>query len=217
MPAPHFSDVDHAAPGLPVLNGPRIHLRGFRDDDADDLFAVHADPRVMRYWSFPAWTERAQARERVAGAMAGQDPERLLCWAVAGNADDRLIGGVTVFAIDRGQGRAEIGYSLGSAHWGRGLAQEAMALALDYAFDVLGLRRVEADIDPRNLASCRLAERMGFVREGLLRERWQVAGEVSDSAAYGLLAREWRARSAATAGSSLPSRNSRNAPPPVEM
>ena len=66
-------------------------------------------------------------------------------------------------------------------------------MVLDHAFDTLGLRRIEADIDPRNTSSCKLVERMGFVREGLLRDRWCVAGEVSDSALYGLLALEWRA------------------------
>ena len=179
---------------LPELGTNRICLRGFRADDLDDFYAVHADPRVMRFWSFPAWTQRSQAQARFASALSGRDPERLLCWAIAQHADDRLIGGVTLFAIDRAQGRAEIGYSLHSGHWGRGLAREALQLALAHAFDGLGLRRIEADIDPRNSASCGLAERMGFVREGVLRERWQVAGDLQDSAMYGLLARDWHAR-----------------------
>lgn len=178
---------------LPVLAGERIRLRGFREDDLHDLYAVHSDVEVMRYWSFPAWTELSQARERLANASAGRDAERLLCWAIADRDDDRVIGGVTLFAIDRAQGRAEIGYSLRSDQWGRGLAREALRLALAHAFDTLGLRRVEADIDPRNTRSCGLAERMGFVREGVLRERWLVADALQDSAMYGLLARDWRA------------------------
>jgi RimJ/RimL family protein N-acetyltransferase len=63
---------------------------------------------------------------------------------------------------------------------------------LAHAFDTLRLRRIEADIDPRNSASCKLVERLGFVREGLLRERWDVAGELCDAALYGLLASDWR-------------------------
>ncbi len=194
------TEPENAAPtdhdDLPELIGERVILRRFRTDDLDDLYAVHSDAEVMRYWSFPAWTELSQARERLANAMAGHDSQRLLCWALAERSDDRLIGGVTLFAIDRAQGRAEIGYSLRSDRWGRGLAREALQLALAHAFDTLGLRRVEADIDPRNTASCALAERLGFVREGLLREHWHVAGELQDSAMYGLLARDWRARSA---------------------
>lgn len=181
-------------PAVPQREGDRVRLRGFRDDDVRDLYAVHSDPEVMRYWSFPAWTQLSQARERLDNAMSGNDPERLLCWAIADRSDDRLIGGITLFSIDRAQGRAEIGYSLGSSHWGRGLANEAMGLALAYGFDGLGLRRIEADIDPRNVASCALAERVGFVREGLLRERWFVADELQDSAIYGLLSRDWHAR-----------------------
>jgi RimJ/RimL family protein N-acetyltransferase len=195
MPSLQGDSDTRPPPGdLPGLEGARIRLRGFREDDLEALYAVHSDPRVMRYWSFPAWTELAQARERLDNARAGRDPQRLLCWAIAGNDDDRLLGGVTLFAIDRTQGRAEIGYVLNADHWGRGLAREALQLALAHAFGSLGLRRVEADIDPRNSASCVLAERMGFVREGVLRERWQVAGELQDSAMYGLLARDWRAR-----------------------
>jgi RimJ/RimL family protein N-acetyltransferase len=63
----------------------------------------------------------------------------------------------------------------------------------------MGLHRIEADIDPRNTASARCLERLGFVKEGLLRERWIVEGEVSDSAIYGLLQPDW-ASGAATAG-----------------
>ena len=66
---------------------------------------------------------------------------------------------------------------------------------IGFAFGELGLNRLEADIDPRNLASARSLESLGFTREGLLRERWIVNGEVSDTALYGLLAREWPARS----------------------
>jgi len=64
---------------------------------------------------------------------------------------------------------------------------------LDWGFDELDLNRVEADIDPRNAPSARALERLGFTREGHLRERWIVGGEISDSWIYGLLAREWRA------------------------
>ncbi|GAB3729186.1 GNAT family N-acetyltransferase [Luteimonas pelagia] len=178
---------------LPVLHGARVRLRGFRDTDFQALFALHSDPRVMRYWSFPAWTDPEQAREYFARGLAATDPDDMLCWVVTPAEADVLIGTSTLAAIDRAQGRAELGYALGSAHWGRGLAREAVALVLDHAFDTLGLRRVEADIDPRNDGSMRLARTLGFRQEGLLRERWQVGGETCDSAWHGLLAREWRA------------------------
>lgn len=174
----------------PALEGARVRLRPYREDDYAEFYALHSDEKVMRYWSFPAWTDPAQGRDYFEASIGGNDPERMLCWAIADSRSDRLLGALTVFAINRAQGRAEIGYALQSAHWGRGLASEALGLAFDYAFGVLGLRRLEADADPRNAGSCGLLERLGFTREGVLRERWLVNGELQDSAMYGLLARE---------------------------
>ena len=68
---------------------------------------------------------------------------------------------------------------------------EALVALLDHAFNELRLHRLEADIDPRNESSAKSLERLGFVREGHLRERWIVGDEVSDSALYGLLASQW--------------------------
>ena len=193
MPSNNDASVVPTTPDdLPELTGDRVALRGHRQDDLADFYILHSDPRVMRYWSFPAWTQQLQAQPRLDTAMTGRDAQRMLCWVIAGRHDDRLIGGVTLCAINREQGRAEIGYAMRSDHWGRGLAQEALRMALTHAFDGLGLRRVEADIDPRNSGSRKLAERMGFVHEGLLRERWLVDGEVCDTALYGLLDHDWR-------------------------
>ena len=71
---------------------------------------------------------------------------------------------------------------------------EALRALLDFGFGELDLNRIEADIDPRNSASARTLERLGFTKEGYLRERWIVGDEVSDTALYGLLRREWMER-----------------------
>lgn len=191
MPSDAASANPPTCNALPTLDAGRVRLRPHRPGDLQDFFALYADPPVMRYWSFPAWTHVDQARERFEGALAAHDPTRLLCWAVADGDSDRLVGGITLFAIHPEQRRAEIGYALHSSQWGRGHARNALRAVLDHAFGPLGLRRVEADIDPRNAASCRVVERLGFVREGVLRERWSVGGELQDSALYGLLARDW--------------------------
>ena len=178
----------------PELRSARLRLREVRTDDAPALFAIHSDPQVMRYWSYPAWTELAQAERKVADIQRQRREQEMLVWAIADAHDDRLIGTSAVFAIDMTQGRAEIGYSLYSDWQGRGLASEALQLVLGYVLEDLGLRRIEADIDPRNLRSCRLVEKFGFVREGLLRQRWLVNGEACDSVIYGLLALDFIAQ-----------------------
>ncbi|MCY7354642.1 MAG: GNAT family N-acetyltransferase [Lysobacter sp.] len=180
-----------AVDDLPLLRGNRIRLRGFRQDDIDDVYALYSDPAVTLFWSFPAWTQRAQAEDLLQHAIVSCSSDKILCWAIADSGSDRLIGSLTLFNINRAQGRADIGYALHSGQWGKGYAKEALRLVLDYVFDTLKLRRVEADIDPRNTGSCKLVQGLGFRHEGLLRERWLVDDALQDSAIYGLLARDW--------------------------
>ncbi len=183
---PSFADLS--------LQTTRLDLRPLAPGDTDALFALRADADVQRYGSHLPWTDRQAAidyidrdgREMAAGAHVQL--------AIVRRADATVIGTCALHAMDPGCRRAEVGYALRVADWGRGFATEAVTALLDWGFAALALNRVEADIDPRNAASARTLERLGFTREGHLRERWIVGGEVSDSWLYGLLAREWQAR-----------------------
>jgi len=177
-----------------TIDTPRLRLRALQADDAAALFAVFADPHVMRYWATPAWTSLEQADgfiERSRSAMRSGDALRL---GIERRDDAQLIGQCTLFDFVFPSARAEIGYSMRADAWGQGFMHEALTALVEHGFGALQLRRIEADIDPRNAASARSLERLGFRREGLLRERWNVGGEISDSALYGLLAREWALR-----------------------
>jgi ribosomal-protein-alanine N-acetyltransferase len=175
----------------PTLATARLRLRPLRDDDADALFALHSDARVMRYWSHAPWTRRDDAVQRIAQLARDRVASEFYTLAATTDEDDALIGTASLFAINRTHRRGEVGYALRSDLWGRGYATEMLRALIDFAFTSVGLERLEADIDPRNEASCRLIERVGFAREGLLRQRWHVAGEVTDSAMYGLLRGEY--------------------------
>jgi [ribosomal protein S5]-alanine N-acetyltransferase len=180
----------NSAPELPVLGSAQLRLRPYRLSDAADLFALYSDAMVTRYWSHAPWEKHQQAETYLTERMALETPA-VYAWAIADKASDRLIGTTTLFSLNGPQARAEVGYALHPDYQGRGLAQEALRTVLSYAFDVLQLERIEADIDPRNTASCRLVERLGFKQEGLLRNRWRVNGEICDSAYYGLLKNEF--------------------------
>ncbi len=173
------------------LTTPRLELRPLQPGDADALFSVFSDPLAMRYWSSPAWTTPQQAVERIQMDRMLLAEGSALRLALQPREAPAIVGTVSLFAFDAQSQRAELGYILAPSAWGRGLMHEALQAVVHYAFDTLALRRLEADIDPRNERSARTLERLGFAREGHLRERWVVAGEVSDSALYGLLAREW--------------------------
>lgn len=178
----------------------RLTLRPLAEADADDLFAIFGDPAVMRYWSSPVWTARAQALRMVEGDREGHASGRCdLRLGLARRDTGRIVGTASLFKIDASNRRAEIGYALAAGQQGSGLMHEALTAlvgaAFDHApgspFDDLQLHRLEADIDPRNTASAASLTRLGFQLEGLLRERWQVGGEISDSGLYGLLRPDW--------------------------
>lgn len=182
-----------AAQFTPVeLHTPRLVLRFITVADPPALFEVFSDPEVMRYWATPPWTTLAQAEDNVANTLRDYASGNALRLGIALAADAPLIGTCTLFRLDRSNRRAETGYALARAHWGRGYMHEALGAFLQYALTTFDLHRIEADIDPRNVASARTLERQGFRCEGLLRERWIVGGEVCDTAFYGLLAREFK-------------------------
>jgi [ribosomal protein S5]-alanine N-acetyltransferase len=180
-------------PAFPRIAGKRVQLRGPRDEDAADLFALFSDPEVMRYWSRPPMTTLGEAQGLVGEMLDAFEQRTLLNWMVV-DGDDAVIGTCTLFRIDARHRHAEIGYALRSDRWGQGLAREAVTLMLDWAFRRFDLQRVEADIDPANSASRRLLLRLGFASEGLLRQRFFVGDVVTDSELFGLLAGERSSR-----------------------
>lgn len=179
---------------IPILGTPRLELRPLTDADVPALFAIFKDPEAMRYWASPAMTDIAEAEALLQDIQRHAEAETLFQWGLARRDDDIVIGTCTLFRIDRRHRRCELGYIVRRDLWGRGFAKEALTALLDHAFGTLGLHRLEADIDPRNASSIRLVERLGFQREGHLRERYFVAGDIQDSVIYGLLAPEWRSR-----------------------
>jgi RimJ/RimL family protein N-acetyltransferase len=176
-----------------------------RATDVPQLYTQFSDPKVMRYWSRPPLMRIEEAQTLFDELDRGVRSGEFAQWAIARRSDDLMIGSCALFAHQQVHRRAAIGYALASAHWGQGFAREALSLVLDHAFNILELHRLEADVDPRNTASTRLLEKLGFVREGVLRERWQVSGEIQDSAIYALLAPDYAAAStAAIAANSIP-------------
>lgn len=176
---------------LPVITTPRLVLRWISEDDVDALYEIFSDPKVMRYWSSGPLPNRDAAAELQREIAESNQSNLRWKWGVALRDSNNLIGTATLFNFDLSNGRAEIGYALGSAHWGNGYINEALTALVSHAFEVLDLRRLEADVDPRNIPSIRTLERLGFQREGFLRERWHVEGEIQDAFFYGLLRREW--------------------------
>ena len=177
----------------PTLHTARLRLRPFTDADANALFALHSSASVLRYWDAPPWTDPGRAELFIAACRRMADESTGARLAVDRVSDGRFIGWCTVTGWNRDHRSASLGYCFDEAAWGHGYATEAARALLQWAFVTLDLNRVQAETDTRNAASARVLAKLGFVREGTLREDCVVNGEVSDSWVYGLISRDWRA------------------------
>ncbi|HKQ51217.1 MAG TPA: GNAT family protein [Pyrinomonadaceae bacterium] len=173
----------------------RTALRALTLDHAEQLFElVYRNRAHIGEWMF--WVRedysRADARQHIAFALqkaAADDGFEAGIWF-----DDELAGCIRYNYLDRAHRNTELGYWLGSAFQGRGLATLAARAMTDYAFTHLGLNRVEIRCMSENLRSRRVPERLGFKQEGVLRQvRWR-RDHFDDHVVYGMLASEWEAQ-----------------------
>ena len=176
---------------LPTLEAPRVRLRWLSEDDVDPLFRIFSDGPMMRYWSSTPMKDRSEAVDLLVRIQRQFAERSAFQWGVERKEDGELLGTCTLFAFHRANMRAEIGYCLRSPHWKKGYMGEALGALIDYAFGILLLRRLEADVDPANASSLRILERLGFRREGLLREHVIKDAVPHDEVVFGLLRHEW--------------------------
>ena len=175
----------------PTLHTARLRLRPFTAADAPALFALHGDAHVLRYWDAPPWSEPARADRFIAACAEMAEEGSGARLAIDRASDEAFIGWCSLTRWDPVHRSASMGYCLDDTAWGHGYATEAARAVLVWAFEALDLNRVQAETDTRNTASAHVLEKLGFVREGTLREDCIVDGEVSDSWVYGLIRREW--------------------------
>ncbi len=178
---------------FPILESDCIRLRGIEEPDIDALFALFSNPQVMRYWSRGPMSTRQEAIDYANTIVEGFTKREVLNWIIADIESDQMIGTCTLYEINPQHARAGLGYALVPESWGKGFATEAASLAISFGFLELGLHRIEADTEPNNLRSNKVLERLGFQREGLLRERFMHPDGIQDSLIFGILRPEWLA------------------------
>jgi ribosomal-protein-alanine N-acetyltransferase len=188
--------------GLPVLTGGWVTLRELRTSDAPSLFALLTTEEVARFISPPPSTVEGfekfiewAARQRTAGTYA--------CFAVTLKGYDTAIG---IFQIrgseTAGFETAEWGFAIGSAFWGTGVFEQGAALVLDFAFDTIGVRRLEARAAVKNGRGNGALQKLGAVQECRLRKSFHKNGEFIDQVLYAMIDSDWRgARSIAASAS----------------
>ena len=188
---------------MPLLTpGPiessRLIVRLVTEPDLPALLEVNGDDETTRFLPYPSWHSLSDAQAWLKRMTEMQATGSALQFVLVEKQLGAAIGSCLLFRFEEGSSRAELGYVLGRAHWGRGYMREALTALIEQAFTTLHLRRLEAEVDPRNLASSRLLHSLGFAKEGLLRERWVAKGEARDVEVFGLLRHEWPGQASLT-------------------
>jgi [ribosomal protein S5]-alanine N-acetyltransferase len=170
----------------PILTTSRLRLRQFREDDVEAMHACFTNVEAMRYWNTPVHARRIET-ERAVRRFIDCTPSYYRFWAVADKTTDECLGLVNYHDGHIRNKRAAIGYIVDPGHCRQGVATEAVSAMVEFCFGELGLHRLQAFIHPDNAASLKLIERLGFRREGLLRENLRVGDEWRDDLLYALL------------------------------
>lgn len=180
---------------FPTLETDRLLLREIVDSDALDVLAIHGDAEAMRWFGSDPLTDIQQAEKLVEiFASWRQMPNPGIRWAIRRKADNRFLGSCGLFKWNRGWKSCIIGYELASFAWGQGFMIEALSATLDWGFENMELNRVEAQVHPENIASINLMCKLGFTKEGHMREAGFWLGEHHDLQQFALLRREYLTR-----------------------
>jgi RimJ/RimL family protein N-acetyltransferase len=188
--------------GLPTLSDQQVVLRELRASDAPSLFALLTTEEVSRFISPPpstldgferfiGWT----LRQRAAGSYA--------CFAVTVAGFDTAIGIFQLRSTEPGFGTAEWGFAIGSDFWGTGVFQKGAELVLDFAFNTVGVHRMEARAAVRNGRGNGALQKLGAVQECCLRKSFLKNGEYLDQILYAMLDTDWRGSRAPIAAPSV--------------
>jgi RimJ/RimL family protein N-acetyltransferase len=176
---------------LPVLAGRHVTLRQLKTSDAPSLFAMLTTEEVSRFISPPPTS--VQGFERfISWTHAQQRTGSYACFAVTVGDTDTAIGIFQLRQLESGFGSAEWGFAIGSAFWGTGVFKEGAELMVNFAFDVVGVHRLEARAAVRNGRGNGALRKIGAVQEGVLRKSFLKDGEYLDQVLWTILEEDWR-------------------------
>jgi RimJ/RimL family protein N-acetyltransferase len=176
--------------GLPRLTGNLVSLRELRASDAAPLFEVLSNEQVARFISPPPSTVESFGRF-IDWTIRQRQSGQYVCFAVIPHGSGTAVGIFQVRSLEPAFGTAEWGFALASESWGTGMFTDGAELIVDYAFEVMGVHRLEARAALRNGRGNGALRKLGAVQEGILRRSFLRDGEYLDQALWAILPDQW--------------------------
>ena len=163
-------------------------LRQLTLDDTNAVYRLRSNEEVMKHINRPLTGTAEQAATWINVITENLKKNDGITWCIClKEAPADHIGSIGLWRIDKENYRAEIGYMLEPALQGKGIMYEALQEVIAFGFKTLGLHSIEAQLDPKNIASSALLKKAGFVQEGLFKESYYFNGQFGDTAVYSLL------------------------------
>jgi RimJ/RimL family protein N-acetyltransferase len=179
--------------GLPDLRGEGVTVRELRIEDAGSLADLFSDPDVGRYIPPPPASAKDFARF-IGWAHEQRKSGSVLCFAVVPDGLETAVGVLQLHELEPPFQTAEWGFVVGKPYWGSGLFPRAAAVLLRFAFDTIGVRRLEARATAANVRANAVLRRLGATEEGHLRQSFLVSGQYHDDVLWSILAADWRTK-----------------------
>ncbi|HET6872167.1 MAG TPA: GNAT family N-acetyltransferase [Sporolactobacillaceae bacterium] len=174
------------------LETERFLLRKMTINDAGDMFDYFSNDEVTKYYDLDTFTSISQAVELIERMNERLDSGTGIRWGIIVKETNRLIGSCGYHSIEIEHLKAEIGYEINPAYWGRGVMTEILPAVVEFAFNEMHLNRIEAMFHPDNIGSKKVLKKVGFQQEGILRERYFHKQSLTDIIIVSLLKREWK-------------------------
>lgn len=174
-----------------TLTTRRLTLRRLLVQDAKDMYSYASKECVTEYLLWSPHPGLSYTEKYLKCLQNEYKKERFFDWAIVYTEEDKMIGTVGFTQLDKENLVAEIGYVVNPAYAGRGIATEAVGAVLGYAFDTLGMQRVEARYMIGNDASVRVMEKCGMKKEGILRSALLVKDVRRDIGICSILRKEY--------------------------
>lgn len=172
---------------FPILETERLLLREITQDDAAGVFACFSNDNVTRYYGQDTLENMEQAKKIVDFFTKSYIEKRGIRWGIERKGTPGIIGTIGFNALSLKHKRAEIGYEIHPEQWRKGYTFEAVSKVLDYGFEKLGLTRIGAVVFIDNEASNHLLSKVGFQKEGVLRDYMYQNGKAHDTYVYSIL------------------------------
>ncbi|MBD7984113.1 GNAT family N-acetyltransferase [Sporosarcina sp. Sa2YVA2] len=178
---------------FPILETDRLLLREVKMEDAKSVFYYLSDKEVMKYYGMAPMENVCEAEEEIAWYRRIFDEGTGIRWGITLKDTSEVIGSCGFLQYTAQHARTEVGLELSKEYWKSGIMTEALTAVIQYGFSHMELMRIQALIDPENIASQKLFEKLGFLQEGLLRKYERTNGKFEDVHMYSLLKDEYNA------------------------